>query len=176
MADSKRLQILKALTAHFETITVLNGYQFDLAGRVYRGRSTFGSETALPCITILEALNPDRNPFEAGEGIRLKDSWILLVQGWTDDGDGDGAGPNPHPTDDAHNLMADVKKAIGVLMREPTPTQPNPSYMLGGAIDGLRVEPGTVRPPDETSARSYFFLRVVIEVAESLEDPYAAAF
>jgi hypothetical protein len=48
--------------------------------------------------------------------------------------------------------------------------------MLGGAIDGLRIEPGTVRPPDETSARSYFYLRVVVDVAESLEDPYAAAF
>lgn len=170
MADSKRLQILKALTAHLETIRPVNGYQHDLLGRVYRGRGAFGSETALPCLSILEALNPDRAPREAGAGLRIKDDWILLIQGWTDTGD------ENHPTDEAHNLMADVKKALGVLMNEPSPTLPNPSYMLGGIIEGLRVEPGTVRPPDETSARSYFFLRAVVEVAESLEDPYAAAF
>lgn len=170
MADSKRLQILKALSAHFETITPANGYQVDLTNRVYRGRATFASETALPCVAILETLNPDRAPREAGAGLRIKDDWILLIQGWTENGS------DEHPTDEVHNLMADVKKALGVLMREPTPTQPNSSYMLGGVIEGLRVEPGTVRPPDESSARSYFFLRAVVEVAESLEDPYAAAF
>lgn len=170
MADSKRLQILKALTAHLETILQINGYQHDLAGRVYRGRGLFGAETPLPCVTIMEGLNPDREPREAGNGLRIKDEWILLVQGWAD------SGSDLHPTDEAHNLMADVKKALGLLMREPTPTTVNPCYMLGGIIEGLRVEPGTVRPPDETSARSYFFLRVVVDVAESLEDPYAAAF
>lgn len=170
MADSKRLQVLKALTAHLETITLENGYQHALAGRVYRGRAVFGAETPLPCVSILEALNPDRNPREAGAGIQTLDSWILLIQGWTEDG------AEASPTDPAHNLMADVKKALGQLMRDGSPTNPNPSYMLGGMIEGLRVEPGTVRPPDENSARSYFYLRAVVEIAESLEDPYTAAF
>ena len=171
MPDSKRLQILKALTAHLETVSVTNVTPaLTLAGRVYRGRNTFGSETLLPCVSLLEGLNPDRVPFEAGEGVRTKDSWILLIQGWVD------SESEAHPTDEAHNLMADVKKALGRIVNPGLPHSPNPSYMLGGIIDGMRVEPGTVRPPDETSTRSYFFLRVVVEVAESLEDPYAAAF
>jgi hypothetical protein len=170
VADSKRLQILKALTAHLETIEVANGYQHNLQKRIFRGRATFGSETPLPCVALIEALNPDRNPMEAGAGLQQKDSWIVLVQGWTD------SGSEEHPTDEAHNLMADVKKALGKILNEGSPHNPNASYMLGGVIDGLRVEPGVVRPPDELSARAYFYLRVVIEVAETLEDPFAAAF
>lgn len=170
MADSKRLQILKALTAHLETIRVANGYQHNLNGRVYRGRAVFGSETPLPCVTLMESLNPDRNPLDAGDGLVQRDLWVLLVQGWTDSGDED------HPIDEAHNLMADVKKCLGQIMNDGPPHKPNLSYMLGGIIDGFRMEPGTVRPPDENSARAYFYLRVVIDVAEKLEDPYAAAF
>jgi hypothetical protein len=170
VADSKRLQILKALTAHLEGIQHINGYQNDLDGRVYRGRAVFGAETPLPCVTIVEALNPDRNPLEAGDGLAQKDFWILLIQGWAE------SGSDEHPTDEAHNLMADVKKALGKIMDSGSPHNPNPSYMLGGIIEGFRTEPGTVRPPDENSARSYFYLRAVVEVVETLEDPFAAAF
>lgn len=167
MSDPKRLVILKALTAHLETITVANGYQHELAGRIHRGRATFGSETALPCVSILEAINPDRDPLTAGEGLSQKDAWVLLISGWTDyDGDAD------PPTDYAHRLMADVKKCLGKVIDSGNPHAPNPSYMLGHVIEGFRVEPGTVRPPDESSARSYFYLRVVVDVAERLDDPY----
>lgn len=169
MRDSTRLQILKLLTTHLETIRVANGYQHDLVGKVFRGRATFGAQEPLPAVTILEALNPDREPRTAGNGIEIQDDWILLIQGWAPDGE-----PNA-PTDPAHRLMADVKMALGQILTEGTPQSPNQSYMLGGAIADLRVEPGTVRPPDESSARSYFFLRAVVGVAESLKDPYAAA-
>lgn len=171
MSDSKRLVILKALTAHLAAITPANGYQHDLTARVYRGRAGFSAETLLPCLSILEAYNPDRNPLEAGDSLFQKDQWILLVSGWTDyDGD-DTLGEEPS-TDAAHRLMADVKKALGKIIDPGEPHNRNSSYMLGGVIEGLRVEPGTVRPPDETSARSYFYLRIVVEVAERLDDPY----
>lgn len=164
MADSKRLTILKALSAHLETITVANGYQHDLAGSVYRGRAAFGDDTPLPCLSILEPLNPDRDPRPAGAGIVQKEEWVLLIQGWVDDDE-------DNPTDPAHNLMADVKKALGQVMRDTYPTA-NPVYMLGGVIESLRIEPGTVRPPDENSARAYFYLRAVVGVTEDLDDPY----
>lgn len=172
MTDPKRLVILKALTAHLAAINPGNGFQHDLTGRVFRGRSGFSSETPLPCLSILEAYNPDRSPLDAGAGLSQKDQWVLLVSGWTDyDGD-DTLGQEPS-VDAAHRLMADVKKALGsILDPGPTPHNPNPSYMLGDVIEGLRVEPGTVRPPDETSNRSYFYLRIVVEVAERLDDPY----
>lgn len=164
MADSKRLTILKRLTAHLETITTANGYQHDLQGSVYRGRSVFGDDTPLPCLSIVEALNPDREPRIAGSGITQNEDWVLPIQGWVDD-DAD------NPTDPAHNLMADVKKALGLLIKDTYP-EPNPAYMLGGIVSSVRIEPGTVRPPDESSARAYFYLRVVVGVTEELDDPY----
>lgn len=164
MTDSKRLTILKALTTHLQGITVANGYQHDLANAVYRGRLSFSEETPLPCINILEPLNPDREPRVTDGGLLQKEDWVLLIQGWVDDDD-------VNPTDPAHLLMADVKKRLSLLMVEPY-RNPNPAYMLGSKVAGVFIEPGTVRPPEENSARAYFYLRVVLQVVEHLDDPY----
>lgn len=164
MPDSKRLTILKALTTHLEGITPANGYQHTLTGSVYRGRAAFGDDTPLPCLSILEPLNPDREPRVAGAGVVQKEEWVLLIQGWVDDDE-------DNPTDPAHNLMADVKKRLGLVMKDTYPIA-NSAYMLGGIIESLRIEPGTVRPPDENSARAYFYLRAVVGVTEELDDPY----
>lgn len=164
MTDSKRLTILKALTTHLQGITVAGGYQHDLATSVYRGRISFSEETPLPCINILEPLNPDREPRVTDGGLLQKEDWVLLIQGWVDDDE-------VNPTDPAHLLMADVKKRLSLLMVEPY-RNPNPSYMLGGKVAGVFIEPGTVRPPEENSARAYFYLRVVLQVTEHLDDPY----
>lgn len=167
MADSKRLRILKALCDHIEDTVVPGGdYQHDLTGRVSRGRSYFGDETPLPWVNVIEAPETDRDPFEAGQGLAQKDQWVLLINGWVDD-------DHAAPTDPAHNLMADVKMALGILLDPGSPHDRNPLYMLGGLIEDFRVEPGTVRPPDELSSRAYFYLRVVVGVAERLDDPYA---
>ena len=164
MTDSKRLTILKALTEHLRGITVANGYQHDLANAVYRGRLSFSEETPLPCINILEPLNPDREPRVTDGGLLQKEDWVLLIQGWVDDDE-------VNPTDPAHLLMADVKKRLSLLMVEPY-RNPNPAYMLGSKVAGVFIEPGTVRPPEENSARAYFYLRVVLQVVEHLDDPY----
>lgn len=170
----KRLMALRALTAQLETIIPANGYKFDLspvvvAGtpdvpRVYRGRATFGDNDPLPCVSILEALNPDHASNLAQDGLRRKDNWILLVQGWTEKKESD-----IHPTDDAHILMADVVQCLGRVLSDEIQQH---NYMLGGLIEGFAVEPGVVRPPDETSSRSYFYLRVIVDIAERLDDPY----
>jgi hypothetical protein len=167
VADSKRLVILKALTAHLQGITPANGYQHDLSASVYRGRAVFSAETPLPCINIVEALNPDREPSRTSGRLCQKDDWVLLVQGWTDAED-DGEAP----TDPAHLLMADVKKRLGVLLKPDGPYNANADHLLGGLVEDILVEPGTVRAPDETSSRAYFYLRVVVGVTEYLDDPY----
>lgn len=165
MADSKRLKILKALTAIIETVTVDNGYQHDLEGRVSRGRVYFGRETPLPWVSILEGVNPDTAPSRAGANAVQRDSWVLLINGWAED-DPD------HPSDPAHNLMADVKKALSTILDIGPDRDPNPDYMLGGLLADFAIEPGVVRPPDELSERAYFYLRVVVGVSEKLADPY----
>ena len=121
--DSKRLTILRRLTALLETVTVSNGYQHDLDGRVFRGRSTISAEESLPLISIIESFNPDRDPNEAGGSHNRQqlDRWLILVQGWAEDDE-------DNPTDPAHNLLADVKKmpcphrrrrGCGILSRRP---------------------------------------------------------
>ena len=161
MADTKRLAIAKALTALLENeVAVSNGYQHDLAGKVHRGRVTFGIREALPRVALVETLNPDREPMRAGWQPTQKDTLILLVQGHAED-------DAENPTDPAHLLMGDVKKAlakIGLTTSE--------HHMLGGLIAGFNMEPGIVRPQDEVSSMAYFYLRVRLEVVEYLADPF----
>jgi hypothetical protein len=163
--DSLRLTILKDLTALLQGITLANGYQHDLSTSVFRGRMSFSDDTALPCVSILEPLNPDREPLVTDQGMRQKDNWVLLIQGWVED-------DHENPTDPAHLLMADVKKRLALAMQTDLSHIPNPLYMLGGKVVGVYVEPGTVRPADENSVRAFFFLRIVLQVVEHLDDPY----
>jgi hypothetical protein len=172
--DSKRLAVLKALTTHLETeVAIANGYQYDLAGHVFRGRLYFAAEESVPQISIIEALNPDRDPRRAGhdDGVQPpqhNENWVLLVQGWDKD-------DKLNPTDPAHGLMADVKKALAKLVTGPNPMTGlggHAAYRLGGLINGLELEPGTVRPPEEISSRAFFYIRVIVNLADKIADPY----
>lgn len=171
--DSKRLATLKALSAHLEgDITPANGYEFDLTGAVFRGRLYFDHTDPVPCLSILDALNPDRYPSVAGKddgepGVAAS-RWVLLLNGWVQD-------DKRNPTDPAEQFMASVKKSLAKLDDDPNPmsVQPqHPNYMLGGLIAGLDIEPGTVRPPDEQSAKAYFWMRVILKFTENVRDPF----
>lgn len=173
MADSKRLATLKALTTYLAAeITVANGYQHTLTAAVFRGRMVFDTEDPLPCVSILDNLNPDRFPVRAGNndgaaGVSGQ-RWILLVQGWVDD-------DKLNPTDPAELLLADVKMALAKLDHDPNPMtteQRSANYLLGGLIEGLECEPGTVRPPDQNSAKAYFWMRVVLKFTENVRNPF----
>ena len=171
--DSKRLATLKALTAYLESEVVAGpDYNNTLADKVYRGRTVFDDDDPLPCVSILDNLNPDRFPRAAGkedgEAGEAASRWVLLIQGWVED-------DKKNPTDPAENLMADVKKALAKLDHDPNPMSNEPqsgSYLLGGLIDGLDIEPGTVRPPDQNSAKAYFWMRVVLKYTENVRDPF----
>lgn len=164
MADSKRLQILKLLTAQLKTVTVANGYQFDLSQSVFRGRSGFGEETPKPCVGIFE-LRPE-DAVRADETVQ-KDDWFIALQGYVEADD-------EHPTDPAHNLMADVKKALGVIMRPDSPVNRNPNHMFGGAIADMQADGGVVFPPSgEAQDITTFLLKLTLSVVDDQEDPYA---
>jgi len=164
VADSKRLQVLKLLTTQLETILVANGYQFDLLGSVFRGRGGFGDETTLPCLGIFE-MRPE-NAVRA-DGTVQKDDWFIAVQGYINADD-------EHPTDPAHNLMADVKKCLAVIMRPDTPVNRNPNYMFGGLIVDMMIDGGVALPPSsDTSGIATFVLKLTINIVDELENPYA---
>lgn len=161
MSDSRRLQILKALTTHLEGITVANGFEHDLTGSVFRGRANYGSNDPIPMVSILEYLRPDQQENRPFNSNKVKEDWQLLVQGWGED-------DYQNPTDPAHGLLADVKKSLAMI-RDDT----SPSYRLGGLVHELRMDGGIVRPADENSAKAQFYLRVVLVFVENTTDPYS---
>jgi hypothetical protein len=67
MPVSRQLDLLVRLTNHFEGITPANGYDFDMTGKVFRGRLVFGADDPDPVISIVEHLSADVTVDVAGE-------------------------------------------------------------------------------------------------------------
>lgn len=172
MTDSRQLDILKRLTAHLEGITVAAGYEFDLAGRVFRGRRLYGESDPIPMLSIVEHLDPDIVINTAGDNNRLRqETWILLVQGWVD------SAKDQFPTDEAYQLKAAVMKRlfrlIDIRPEDGTPLFPS-EYMLGvyhKSISDISVGPGIVSGPREgVSSKAFFYLPVGVGLITDLSD------
>jgi hypothetical protein len=174
VADPRRLQLKIKLTEWLEGITPDNGYQHDLstslAGvhRVFRGRDKFGDSDPLPAAAILEPLNPDRDIDDAGEGRVVNEELVLMIQGWAA-----ADVSEVHPTDGADRLLADLKMRIGELIGNDLDSRELlPHHNLYGLVSHIRVEPGTVRPPDQFSSLAYCYFRVALGFVEKIDDPY----
>lgn len=163
MPDPFRLRVLKALTAALEEITPANGYEFDLSGKVFRGRGVFGDSDPLPLVSILEAIEEQPQLSSPPAGAHSTGPWELLVQGFVEDDDLD------NPTDPAHRLMAEVKKR---LVEERVKQRQYNILGMEGRVDELRMSPGVVRPADDISGKAYFWLRLTPVLVENLADPY----
>lgn len=165
MTDSVRLGVQKQLSAFISAeVTPANGYAFDLTGAVFRGRIAYGSDDPVPMVSILEGMMPDANPITAGFGEEDQtDKWSLLIQGWVEDDD-------VNPTDPAHQLMASVKQALGKLRKLS-----NNMSLIGtpfGNVAELVIGPGVVRPPDQLSAKAYFWQRITLTMIEQVDSPF----
>ena len=174
MADTKRLQLKIKLTEWLEGITPDNGFQHDLSPgvggvvKVFRGRDKFGDADPLPAAAIIEPLNPDRDINDAGEGREVHEELILMIQGWAAQD-----ASEIHPTDGADRLLGDLKKRIGQLMgNDLPPNEAEAHHNLFGLATSVRVEPGTVRPPDQFSSLAYCYFRVAFGFVERMDDPY----
>lgn len=170
MTDPFRLRVLKALTNCLASITPANGYVHDLGpssrfpnGRVFRGRTMFGEETKVPFVSILEVPLPlDQMPAQEDATVSAG-GWDIIIQGFVQDDE-------ENPTDPAHGLLAEVKKAL--ILQKKGKRRGEHIFGMREVYD-LTVGPGTVRPPDDVSANAYFWMGLVIHMAEDLEDPYA---
>jgi hypothetical protein len=171
------LAALKALTAHLEGIKPTNGYDFDLQGRVFRGRVRFGHGEPLPMLSILEAPRPEDGLLlpVAGESSRHSArEWGLLVQGWAVD-------DPENPTDPAYYLMAAVERRLSDMVAVKASGQPvDPAaYLLGRTTAGktristATIGPGLVRPPQEgISDTAFFYLPVSLQRTVDPANPY----
>lgn len=166
LTNPVRLEVQKRLSDCIGSISVAGGYKHDLLGHVFRGRAVFGDETELPAVSILEAPIPldqlpsaKDNPAQAGP-------WELVIQGWVEDN-------KQNPTDPAHVLLADVKKRLAIERKKLSWDEPEDGILgLGRTVTAMYIGPGVVRPPDEISAKAYFWLTVTLDIAENMAEPY----
>lgn len=178
-----RLRTLIGLTDVVKAITPANGFQSDLSdfvdpddatvmrSRVFRGRNTFGQDDPIPMVCILE--NPHAEPglHDSPRGAPVVvGPWELLLQGFVED-------DKQNPSDPAHYLMADVKKALVQVRTQLQPRSGGNLYPnlfgAGRGVTDMQIGSGVVRPPDEVSDKACFWLTLTLQMAEDLGNPFA---
>jgi len=178
LPDPFRLVILKRITAALGEINGEDGgYHNDMRpfpatkpdgtefmqDRVFRGRVIFGEDDPLPMISLLEVvLPPDQYPSSAPNPNR-HGPWDLMIQGFVYD-------DPENPTDPAQYLLADVTKRLAQEM--PKVYDDDGGIFGFRAITKLTLGVGVVRPPDEISAKAYFWLPITLDLVEDLSNPY----
>jgi hypothetical protein len=159
-----RVRILEALRNDLASISTgtPDRYFFDLdPASVFVGRNIFGEKDPLPMLSILEVPIPLDQIVPPPDSSYSNGTWELLIQGFVKD-------DKEHPTRPAHRLMADVKKKLALTKRQ------NRNYNIwgmGNHVTDLRIGAGVVRPPDEVSAKAYFWLNLSLDIVEDLADP-----
>lgn len=157
-----KLQILRALCSHLEGIVGPDWGDFDLTGKVYRGRNRFGDDCPETFLSILEAPRPDGGR-EGGENKANKSGeWSLLLQGWTTD--------DPvNPSDPIYYLQAEVESRLSMIVdvngHSGIPRFRD-VYMLGNLVTSFSYGPGVVRPPtDGVSSKAFLYMPIRVGLA-----------
>lgn len=164
MADSYRLQVLKALTSVLEGIdpSSLETGVTSMVGRVFRGRAVFGANDPLTMLSILESPRPSGANY-TGDNYARNETWVLLVQGWCKD-------DKDNPTDPSYSFLDLVEQRLDRVTRRRT-SDGGPMYaehyMLGNLISNFRPGQPVVRPPnaDGVSSKAVFYLPVQVGLA-----------
>lgn len=162
-----RLRVMRNLTTVLQGITKANGYNYDMAASVFRGRVIFGDSDPIPLVSILEAPLPDEPDLTPAAGSVWTGQWRIMIQGWVDD-------DKANPTDPAHFLLADVKKALAKERKNMIrPGRGNNLLNMGGRVTNLVIGACVVRPAEEqVNEYANFLLSVTLEIAENMADPY----
>lgn len=171
MSDSYLLAVEKALANHIETeISSDKGRPLDVTGAVFRGRASYGRGDPTPMVSLLQSPDIEVETNSAGSETLRKGSKLYLVQGWVDD-------DPQNPTDPAHELLAEIKRAIAMLMGDFDDSNyalRHHSAQDQPLVESVDVGVGLVRPPDDVSpTQAYCWLPVRLGLVESIDDPYA---
>lgn len=174
-----RLRVQIALVTSLASISTADGYTYDLAGKVFRGRDMYGDSDPLPMVSILEPPLPIDQVISPQLSKSSLGDWDLLVQGFCSD-------DPENPTDPAHMLLADVKRKLTeekVRTAPDTRGQSDPFGMgrsqivegkaIGNTVSGLIIGPGVVRPPEAAiSNKAYFWLGLTLKITEDTARPF----
>lgn len=162
-----RLRIQEKIIEVLKEISPANGFKNDLsltgnATCVFRGRFWFGDNDPLPLVSLLQTpLQPEDMATKSPGNPNKLSEIEFVIQGWVRD-------DRANPTDPAEYLLADVEKRLAQVRQE---------YIDGPvlgfkSVTELWIGEGVVRPPDDISAKAYFWLPIKIKVARNLADPY----
>lgn len=177
---SKKLAILKKLTAHLQGITpawvdlpaAMAGEEcpFDLSNKVFRGRLEFGDEVKNPFLALLEA--PQQlQPNGSGTSRLLQDEdWTLLIQGFAAD-------DKKNPLDPAYELLAWVQMRMARITTEKPHGARGGLYPLEWRLGGLTAEiryqiPIVRAGKDNVSDTAYFYMPVSVGNVTDLSMPF----
>lgn len=161
-----RLEVLRRLTTLLEAITTSDPEIPTMAGRVHRGRIIFGEETPLPFICIMEPPVPiEQIPTPHGSDSTSGD-WDLLIQGFVED-------DKKNPTDPAHFLASDVRKALATHRVLNARKDILGFGMNNNVVEKVIIGAPVIRNSDDISASAYFWLPITLKIVESLDAPLA---
>lgn len=160
MSDPRRLAAQKAVAELIAAARVEDGYTYSLEGVVFRGRATFGDDDPLPMVSILEPPEPSDSLATSNPKPVAAGTYDLLIQGFVENDE-------TNPTDPGHILAANVRRALAIERKKGDTTQ------LSGLAKIQTIGSPVVRPPDETSAKAYFWMRLSLSIVEDLENPFA---
>lgn len=159
-----RLAVLTALTDALKTIVPVTGkHSFNMAQAVFRGRAKYGSNDPDSMISVIEDPR-DRDILEGTFGTAVSlDGWRLLVQGFVYD-------ESDNPTDNAYILSAEARRVL-VGLKEKR----HDLFGLGPkkpCVEDMQIGDPIVRPADEISDRSYFWIPLTLKLVEDLKNPF----
>ena len=165
-----RLLVLDALTAQIKKVSPANGYHFDVAEAVFRGRVWFGDDDPLPMVSILEPPLAIEQLRSQADNTGSEGDWDLLLQGWVPD-------DKSNPTDPAYAFVAEVIKSLAEAKTQKN-GRTSDIFGLGAGlgrnfgIENMTIGAPVVRPADEVSARACFYLPVTFKIAEDMTNPF----
>ena len=178
--DPFRLRIQKMLTLALRQIHPDNGFACDLsdAKQIGRGRLIYGDEDPnvglgmgedvpeailedKPFVAILEEPFAFEQDLAPQEGVTATDPYEVIMQGWVTDN-------KDHPTDNAHFLLADVKRRLAAL-KEDERFPKRRVFRFGtpkNLVTSVTWDGGVVRPTETVSGYANFWMRATFGVSE----------
>lgn len=145
---SKAKDVAQALTDRLAVITVANGYQTDIGLRVFRGRRKL-DETHVPCIVIVEG---DDNITSEQRG-RVATAPDYFIEGHS-------VCDPDNPNDKAHDMIADLKRAIW-----------SGDLSFGGLVLELKYKGRAIQSREDGMSMIAGSIQISAKFAENLAEP-----